>query len=353
MSVMPLPANAALPSLEARVRLYRIGQGYAVLHFVQAAIDLKLADALDDAPQTAGELAAAVGADPDALGRLLRALACVGFFAETADGRFTHTELSSMIRSDAPWGAPDVIRFGWMHVPVTVLQHTAEAVRTGEAAFPKVFGTNAQDYFVKDDPEAGAIFNRAMTANTILLNNAPALVRALDLAPGETVMDIGGGHGQLLAQLLEQYPAASGILFDLPQVVPGADSRLQPGGPLAGRARLVDGDCRAAVPGEADTYVLKHMMYMWDDDTVVRVLANIAASARSGARVVVIDMLLGSNGAFEQVGTAVDLLMVLMGGGKRRSVAGFTTLFERAGLAYQHATALEGDQSVLLTATVP
>ncbi len=342
-----------LPSLQARVKLYRIGQGYAALHFVQAAIDLKLADSLDDEPQTAGQLAAVIGADADALGRLLRALACIGFFADAGDGRFAHTELSRMIRSDAPWGAPDVIRFGWMHVPVTVLQHTAEAVRTGEAAFPKVFGTSAQSYFVNDDPEAGAIFNRAMTANTILLNNAPALVAALDLRPGETVMDIGGGHGQLIAQLLERYPASIGILFDLPQVTPGADARLQPGGELSDRAELVSGDCRAAVPGGADTYVLKHMMYMWDDDTVVRVLRNIVATARRGARVVVVDMLLGGNGAFEEIGTAVDLLMVLMGGGKRRTVAGFTALFERAGLAYKHTVALEGDQSVLLTAIVP
>ncbi|MCU1470911.1 MAG: tcmN 1 [Glaciihabitans sp.] len=342
-----------LPSLEARVKLYQIGQGFAALQFVQAAIDLKLPDALGDEPRGIDELAAAVGADPDALGRLLRALSCIGFFAEAGNGKFQHTELSSIIRSDAPWGAADVIRFGWMHVPMTVLEHTAEAVRTGEAAFPKVFGTNAQSYFVNDDPDAGAIFNRAMTANTLLLNNSPALVEALKLPPGETVMDVGGGHGQLLVQLLERYPAATGVLLELAQIVPGVDERLRAGGSLADRVELVAGDCRESVPGGANTYLYKHMMYMWDDDTVAQILRNTAEAADSGSRVVVVDMLLGADSPFEAVCTAVDLLMVLMGGGKRRSVQDFTALFEKAGLRYQGVTSIEGDQSVLLTAVVP
>ncbi|MDX3575392.1 MULTISPECIES: methyltransferase [unclassified Streptomyces] len=343
----------ALPSLEARVKLYRIGMGFAALQFVQAAVDLKVADALDDEPLGAEELAKAVDADPDALGRLLRALSCHGFFEALEDGRFRHTELSRMIRQDSTWGAPDVIRFGWLHVPVSVLHHTADAVRTGEAAFPKVFGTQAQSYFVNDDPEAGAIFNRAMTANTILLNNAPALVAALAPRPGETVMDVGGGQGQLLLQLMEAYPDIHGVLLELEQVLPGVDERLRAGGALAARAELLAGDCRESVPGGADTYLYKHMMYMWDDDTVVAILRNTARAAASGARVVVVDMLLGGDSPFEEICTAVDLLMVLMGGGKRRSVDQFAALFEQAGLDYQGARSIEGDQSVLLTALVP
>ncbi|GAB2862448.1 methyltransferase [Actinocorallia aurea] len=342
-----------LPSLDARVALYRLGQGYATLQFVQAAIDLRVADALGDEPRSGASLAEAVGADPDALARLLRALACAGFFAETPDGLFTHTELSRMIAADSPWGAPDVVRFGWMHVPMTVLRHTADAVRTGEAVFPKVFGTDAQSYFIKDDPEAGGIFDRAMTANTMLLNNAPALVEALAVEPGQTVADVGGGHGRLLAGLLDREPTARGVLVELPEVVGGVDARLRPGGDLADRAELVGGDCREAVPAGADVYVYKHMMYMWDDETVVRVLRRAAEAGAPGARVVVVDMLLGGGGPFEQVGATVDLLMVLMGGGKRRSVAAFADLFARAGLVYRGATPVEGDQSVLVTAVVP
>jgi C-methyltransferase len=343
----------SLPSLEARVQLYRIGQGFATLQFVQAAIDLKVADVLGDEPLALSQLAEAVGANADALGRLLRALACHGFFEESAEGRFSHTELSRMIRSDAPWGAPDVIRFGWMHVPMAVLQHTAEAVRSGQAAFPEIFGTNAQSYFVNDDPAAGAIFNRAMTANTILLNNAPALVEALDVKLAETVMDVGGGQGQLLVQLLERYPTALGVLLELDQVLHEVEPKLAPGGQLARRTELLVGDCRDFIPRGADIYLFKHMMYMWDDDTVVKVLRNTARSGDPGVRVVVVDMLLGGDSPFEAVCTAVDLLMVLMGGGKRRSVQEFAALFEKAGLNYQGVQHIEGDQSVLLTALVP
>ncbi|HEU5356363.1 MAG TPA: methyltransferase [Actinocrinis sp.] len=346
-------STSPLPSLEARVKLYRISQGFAAMQFVQAAIDLKLADTVDAQPRPVEQIAECVGAKPDALVRLLRALAAIGFFAESEDGRFEHTELSRMIRSDAPWRAADVIRFGWMHVPMTVLQHIPEAVRTGEPAFPKVFGTNAQSYFINDDPEAGAIFNRAMTANTILLNNAAALVELLGLKPGETLMDVGGGHGQLLVQLLERYPEARGILFELAQVLPGVDEKLREDGALADRVELVAGDCREAVPGGADVYLFKLMMYMWDDDTVLKILRNVAASAASGSRVVIVDMLLGGNTPFDEVGTTVDFMMVLMGGGKRRSVRDFVTLFEKAGLVDQGAKSIEGDQSVLLTAVVP
>jgi C-methyltransferase len=343
---------AALPSLSARVKLYQIGQGFAVLSFLQAAVDLGLADALGDEPQDAQELASAVAADPDALNRLLRALSCHGVFERIGDQSYRHTELSLMLRSDAPWGAPAVIRFGWMHVPLTVLQHTAEAVRTGKAVFPKLFGTDAQKYFVVDDPEAGGIFNRAMVANTVLLNNAPALVEGLNLTGTETVMDVGGGLGKLLIELLNRHPNLSGVLLELEQVVGDADPSLREGGSLADRCRVVAGDCRESLPGGADVYLFKHMMYMFDDETVVRSLRNAAEAGAPGARVIVADMLLDTGGPFEEIGASVDLLMVLMGGGKRRSVGEFAELFARAGLEFAGASPIEGDQSCLLEGRV-
>lgn len=346
--------SAPLPSLDARVKLYQIGQGYAVLQFVQAAVDLRLPDAVgDDEPFEPERIAAVIGADPDALTRLLRALSFHDVFEQVDDGRFRHTELSRMLRSDAPWHAPDVIRFGWMHVPLTVLQHTAEAVRTGEAAFPKVFGMNAQHYFVNADKEAGEIFNRQMTANTLLLNNAPAVVDALGLSGDERVADVGGGHGQLLVSLLERHPELSAVLVELKQVARGADERLREGGSLAGRCRVEVGDCREAVPGDADVYLYKLMMFMFDDDTVVRILQNTADSARPGARVIVVDMVLGAGGPFETIGATVDLLMVLMGGGRRRTVADFKRLYERAGLEFTGPSPVPGDQNVLLEGRVP
>ncbi len=173
-----------------------------------------------------------------------------------------------------------------------------------------------------------------MTQSSIL--SARAIADVLSVGGAERIVDIAGGQGRVLATLLERHPELRGTLFDLPDVVAGADPRLRPGGQLADRARLVGGDCRQEIPVSADVYLLKNILE-WDDESTVRTLRNAAAAARPGARVVVIENLVdGSPEA--RFTTAMDLMLLLNVGGKKHTADGLRALIRQAGLRLDAVT---------------
>ncbi|MFH8983260.1 methyltransferase [Streptomyces varsoviensis] len=302
---------------------------------VRAAARLGVMDELGDEPATAERLAEAVNAQPEPLARLLRALSTHGIGVELPDGRFAHTDTSRLLREDAPRS----LRYTclWATEPWTweLWPHLDEAVRTGKSAFADLFGTEFFDYLhTAEARESSEVFDKAMTQSSIL--SARAIADVLNVDGAERIVDIAGGQGRVLATLLERHPALRGTLFDLPDVVVGADPRLLPGGALADRAALVGGDCRGEIPVSADVYLLKNILE-WDDESTVRTLRNAAAAARPGARVVVIENLVdGSPEA--RFTTAMDLMLLLNVGGKKHTEDGLRALIQQAGLRLDAVT---------------
>jgi C-methyltransferase len=308
------------------VRRLALAAGYAGA--LRAAVQLGLADAIDAQPRTAAQLAAAVNADPDALARLLRALAGHGVFTVDDDGRYSHTDASRLLRADHPRSLRYVVL--WATEPWTwmVWPRLAEAVRTGKGVFAEVAGKDFFQYLHEDASESAQVFDRAMTQASRL--SADALAAALDLRGDITVADIAGGQGLLLATILERDPGPRGVLFDLPTVVRNADPRLLPGGALGGRTTIVAGDCRRAVPVRADVYVLKNVLE-WDDQSTVDALRNVADAAPAGARVAIIENLI--DGSTETAfTTAMDLLLMLNVNGKKHLKDDLVALVGQAGL---------------------
>ncbi|GGO94980.1 methyltransferase [Wenjunlia tyrosinilytica] len=345
--------QADAPRAAAVGRLQDLLFGYATAAMVHTAVGMGVFDLIDDndgKPAHAPELAASVGADPDAFNRLLRALAVQGVLEEAGEGCYQHTELSRLLRSDAPGGVARMARLSALPAIRDPWTHLDEAVRTGGSVFAKVFGRPMFQHFA-EDPESGGIFNEGMTANTQLFGARAA--ESVDLSGATTVADIGGGHGALLAALLRLHPHVYGVLFDLEPVVKGAVADLTEGGGLADRCRIVAGDAHNEIPVEADVYLLKHILHMWDDETSVRALRNIAASARPGARVLVLEMLIGGGGPYATYHSFLDLFMLLSPGGRERTEAEFATLFERAGLVHHGVTPVTGGQLALIEARVP
>ncbi len=183
-----------------------------------AAADLGVADALADGPLPIDELATRVGADPDALARLLRALISQGIFRQRRDGRFDLNPLADTLRSDAPVSMRGMARF------VGSPQHRehwsllTQAIRTGKSVIEGLRGKSGFDYLA-DEPELGEIFNTAMTSVSELAIGP--VIAAYDFSQYATIVDVGGGHGRLLSAILEATPAANGVLYDLPEVVAG------------------------------------------------------------------------------------------------------------------------------------
>ncbi|SOD85156.1 methyltransferase [Streptomyces sp. Ag109_G2-15] len=315
---------------------------------LRAAVKLGLADALGDTPATADDLALAVGADPDALRRLLRSLTCYEVFAEDAEGRFVQTEVSRLLRTDAPDGLDQLVL--WMTEPWTweLWGRLDESVRTGKDVFVDLHGREFFDHVHTAWPESAEVFDRAMTQAS--RQSATAIAGVLPLSGARTVADIGGGQGFLLASLLEHHPDVQGILFDRPDVIAGADARLREGGALAERVRLLSGDCREEVPAGVDAYVFKNILGMNDEDAVV-VLGNVMRTARPGAGVIIVENLV-DDGAGQRFSTAMDLRMLLTVGGRKHTRQGLVGLVERAGLVVRDVRPVNSYQH-MIEATTP
>jgi hypothetical protein len=255
---------------------------------ITVAVDLGVADALASGALSADELAAVVNADADALGRLLRALISRGIFRQRRDGRYELTPLADTLRSDGPASMAAMARWVGAAQHREHWSHLADAVRTGRAVIPELRGKGAFEWLA-DEPELAAIFNQAMT-NASGLSIAP-VTAAYDFSPYPTIVDVGGGHGRLLAAILAATPAARGVLFDLPQVVAGAPTVLREHH-AQDRVRIVEGSFFESVPGGGDAYVLKHIIHDWPDDDAVHILRNVRAAAAGGKRVLLVELVI-------------------------------------------------------------
>ncbi|MCT9075193.1 methyltransferase [Streptomyces fulvoviolaceus] len=310
------------------MRLRELVFGAACAAALRAAARLGVADALGDSPLAVEDLAAAVKAEPKPLRRLLRALSCYGIFAEQQDGTFTHTDMSRLLREDDPNSLRDIAL--WCTEPWTwdVWPKLDEAVRSGRNVVEDLYGKEFFPYLNEDAPESADVFNRAMTTSSV--QSARDVAQFLDLSGSTSVADIGGGQGHVVASLLEKYPSLQGTLLDLPRVVDNADPRLRAGGALADRMRIVPGDCRAAIPVQADVYIIKNILE-WDDDSTTRTLRNVIEAGGRGARVVVIENLVDDTPSM-RFSTAMDLLLLLNVGGAKHTTQSMVGRLTDAGL---------------------
>jgi hypothetical protein len=293
---------------------------------ITAAADLGIADALAKGPLSADELARAVNADANALRRLLRALITRGIFRQRRDGRYELTPLADTLRSDADVSMAAFARFLGSPQHREHWSHLTDAVRTGRAVVPALRGKPFFE-FLADDPEFAEIFNGAMTSISELAI-AP-LIAAYDFGAYETIVDVGGGHGRLLAAILGATPNSRGILFDLPQVVAGAPAVLAEQR-VADRVRIAEGSFFDTVPGGGDAYVLKNVIHDWPDDDAVRILGNVRKVAPAGKNVLLVEGVLPGHDR-EFPGNWIDLEMLVTADARERTAAEYGELLRRAG----------------------
>jgi hypothetical protein len=304
----------------------RLINGFRVTQAIHVVAALGVADLLKDGPRPSDDIAAATATHPDAMYRLLRALAAEHVFEEHPDRKFGLTTLGEMLRSDrpdslAPWavfvGGKSQWQ-GWANLEYSV--------RTGESGTEKALGMSSWEYRAQN-PEATAVFDRAMTA--LSRTTASAVVAAYDFSRFETVADIAGGHGALLAVILSRFPNLQGVLFDQPHVVAGADDVIRGAG-VSDRVEIVGGSFFEQVP-VADAYVLQHILHDWDDAASLDILRTIRRAAPDGARLLVIERLLGPpNQAADAKFSDLNMLVAL-GGGRERTVEEFVEIFAGGG----------------------
>jgi ubiquinone/menaquinone biosynthesis C-methylase UbiE len=299
--------------------------GYWVSQAIYAAAKFGIADHLKDGPKTVTELANASSTDADALYRLLRALASVGVFAEAESRRFSLTPLAEPLCSDVP-GSKRALALMSGDEQFRTWAEIDYSVRTGKIAFDKVFGEPIFDYLGKH-PEKARIFDAAMVG--IHGRESSAVLDAYDLSGIGILADIGGGNGSQITEILKKYPAMKGILFDLPHVVERAKERIQASG-LQDRCDLVPGSFFNAVPPGANAYVLRHIIHDWDEEKCLTILRNCHRAMSSDSKLLVIESVIPS-GNEPFAGKFLDLVMLLIPGGKERTEAEYRKLLEQAG----------------------
>ncbi|MGH9210195.1 MAG: methyltransferase [Acidimicrobiales bacterium] len=201
------------------------------------------------------------------------------------------------------------------------------SVRTGDAGWDRAHGMTWIEFYDRH-PEESATFNRAMAEHT--RDASPGLVAGSDLARFGTVMDVGGGDGTLIAEALRAYPDLEGIVFDLPSGVTSAPATLEAAG-VADRGRVVTGDFFAAVPTGADAYLAKQVLHDWDDERATAILRNLRAAVAPGGRVLILERMLPEVVTPRDAPTLlVDVLMMVVTGGRERTEQDFQRLFDAA-----------------------
>lgn len=298
--------------------------GYLYSAALRAVAELGVADHLVAGPLPVSELATAVGADASSLYRALRLLAMRGVFAEDDAGRFGLTPTAEPLRTDAPASVRAAVlmitdRTLWLPAGELV-----ETVRTGTSPFERLFGMPFFEHFAQD-ADTAATFHDGMAAWSDSEN--PIIARAFEFPPSGVVVDIGGGHGGLLLQILRDHPGLRGILYEQPHVFAG--HRL---GQLGAddRWELIEGDFFTEAPA-GDIYLIKRILHDWDDERSTRILRNCSETMADDGRILVIDAVIDP-GNEPQSGKLLD--MALMGSfpGRERTRAEFDTLLTEAGL---------------------
>lgn len=293
---------------------------------ITAAADLGVADALANGPLSSDELAVAVGADADTLRRLLRALISRGIFRQRRDGRYELNALADTLRSDTAMSVAGMARFVGAPQHREHWSHLTEAIRTGRPVVPELRGKPVFEYLA-DEPELAEVFNHAMTS--VSAAAITSVIAAYDFSRYATIVDVGGGHGRLLAAIVHATPQARGILFDLPQVVAGAPAVLEKHH-VADRVGVAEGSFFDAVPEGGDAYVLKSVIHDWPDDDAVRILGNVRTAAGTGKHVLLVESVIPGHDR-EFMGNWTDLEMLVVLGARERTAAEYSRLMDRAG----------------------
>lgn len=291
---------------------------------ISAAAELGVADALAAGPMTADALAHKVGADPDALDRLLRALVSRGVFRRRRNGDYALNGLAQTLRTDRPGSMAGAALFYGSPQHREHWSMLAESIRTGTASVPRLRGKGFFEY-LDDEPDLAGLFNDAMTSVSGLSDRYA--VAAYDFDAYRNIVDVGGGHGRLLAVILAAAPNALGVVYDLPDVIAGA----APVPELGERLRLEAGSFFESVPSGADLYVLKHIIHDWPDHAAIAILRNVRDAAGPTGTVVLIELVIPDHDR-EFVGKWADLEMLLCADGRERTAAQYAALCERAGL---------------------
>jgi hypothetical protein len=315
--------------------------GYWVSQAIYVAAKLGIADLLKDEPQSCVALATATGTDAASLFRLMRALASVGVFSYVRADRFALSRLAESLQTEVRGSLRAmVITLGEIHYQAC--GNLLHSVQTGSPAFNHMYGASLFDY-LRQNVDAADAFNQGMADVASML--AYAVLMAYDFAGISSIVDIGGGQGKLLEAILQFNPDIRGTVFDTASTIQRSQQQL--GNNAWGRrCSYVTGDFFTSVPQGANTYLLCGVIHDWDDDRAVTILKNCRKAMTSRGRLLLVDMIV-PDAASPSFSKLLDLNMLVMNGGRERTIAEFCALLNAADYKLTRIVPTLAPQSVI------
>ncbi len=316
-----------------RANILNVMAGEWIAKGVYTATKLRVAEHLEEGAKRVEELAEELELDVDSLGRILHMLDGYGIFKEISPGIFTNSSSSALLSRNHPDSLSDIVLFYGedMH---DAFEGLLPAMKSGKTAFEHTFNQPVFTYF-KNNPKRKMLFHSAMRQKSRAVINS--IVESYDFRFCETVYDIGGGHGQFLNALMQEYPNISGLLFDLPEVISTLSCK---------QFDCHQGDFFLTIPSGGDIYILKSVIHDWDDAKAVQILKNCKQAMKKGSKLLIVDVVLSSD-IQSRYANCMDVLMLAVTGGKERSMDQFKSLISAADLKLSGVYRTDTEFSIL------
>jgi hypothetical protein len=331
-------------------RLLQIGSAFWHSRALYVAARLDIATMLGDEELEADVIATRATSNADAIGRLLRMLAALGVFEETAPHVFRNNKVSAFLRTDNP-----------RNVRAMILMHNADAmslpwyeqleqgIRQGVPPFRLSHGEELFDY-LDHHADLDSLFSEAMDSVEALTGDSFAT--DFDWGRFERIIDVGGSRGAKSLAILQRHPKLVAIVIDRPQVITEAKHYWATHNTSGiERVRFEAGDAFTTVPlaqGERDIYLLSAVLHCFDDETCTTVLRNVAnACGQTGARIALLEMVLPEVGA-DVAGASFDMQMFMASRGRERTLSEWTAVFDASGVALQEVVGLQSFGNILV-----
>lgn len=320
------PATVAAPAVPAHIQLIQMCAGGWVAAAVYAAAKLGIADHLANGARTAAELAPLTNTHAPSLRRFMRTLAGLGILTEGDGERFALTPLGEALEDGAPGSARStLIAFGGPAFWRT-WEQIIYSLETGKPGFDKQWGMPIFDYFARN-PELASHFSEAMVG--FHGSEPPTVAEAYDFSGIETLVDVGGATGNMLAAVLSRHTTLRGILFDLPHVVRDAPPLLKARG-VESRVTIETGSFFERVPAGGDAYLLSHIIHDWSEEQCLTILGHCRKAMGPDGRLLIVETVLPEGDTPHQ-GKLQDLVMLVFPGGQERTEKEYQQLLDKAG----------------------
>ncbi len=322
----------------------QLASGFELSACLHAAAKLNIADRLAEGPRPVDTLAAETGSNADALYRVLRALVSIDVFSEPQPRTIGLSPTAELLRSDVAGSIRDQLLWATNPFMMHVTSDLLHSVKTGQPAIEHLYGKPAFECFASM-PEVAYAFNEGMTA--ISADLAPAVLDAYDFSGVSTLMDVAGGHGHFLCEVLRRYPQMKGILLDQPSVVEGANCvlcEMQ----VEDRCQPIGGNFFEHIPAGADAYYMQHIIHDWKDEAALKILRNVrqALAGRPDGRLILVDTVMPEDSR-PHPAKLLDLIMLMFPGGRERTEREWRDLLAKADFTITRIVPTKAPDSVI------